>query len=179
MSAVRRPGRRWMLCRAGAAAGLALAATQLPACGFKMRGSASLPFKRLYAGFSPTSQIGAEFRRRVRVSRDTVLVDDPKQADARLVVLGETREREIVAFSSTGRAREFELRIRFVFQVVAANGTELLPTTSLLLRRDIIATDIEIVAKQPEEELLYREMQSDLVQQLMRRLEAIKVPQSS
>ncbi|MFP5407262.1 MAG: LPS assembly lipoprotein LptE, partial [Gammaproteobacteria bacterium] len=32
----------------------------------------------------------------------------------------------------------------------------------------------EVVAKQQEEELLYREMQSDLVQQLLRRLAAIK-----
>ena len=163
---------RWL----GVAAGAALVMGAFTGCGFQMRRSAALPFKRLYTNFSPTSQIGAEFRRRVRISRDTVLVDDPKQADARLEVLAETREREIVAFSSTGRAREFELRIRFVFRVVAANGAELLPPTEMLLRRDIIATDIEIVAKQAEEELLYRDMQSDLVQQLLRRLEAIKPP---
>jgi LPS-assembly lipoprotein len=145
-------------------------------CGFELRKSAALPFRTLYTNFSQTSAIGAEFRRLIRVAENTTLVDDPKKAEARLEVLAEQREREIVAFSSTGRAREYQLRLRFVFQVVDAQSRVLLPPTTLLLSRDITSTDIEVVAKQQEEELLYREMQSDLVQQLLRRLAAIKPP---
>ena len=151
-------------------------ASLLAGCGFQLRRSAALPFRTLYAGFASTSAVGAEFQRRVRVAQDTELVDDPKKAEARLEVLREQREREIVAFSSTGRAREYQLRLRFGFRVVDAQGRELLPPTELLLTRDIASSDIEIVAKQQEEELLYREMQSDLVQQLLRRLAAIRPP---
>ena len=151
-------------------------ATLLGGCGFRLRRSAALPFRTLYAGFAPTSAIGAEFRRLVRVAEDTELVDDPKKAEARLEVLLEQREREIVAFSSTGRAREYQLRLRFAFRVVDVQGRVLLPPTELLLTRDIASSDIEIVSKQQEEELLYREMESDLVQQLLRRLAAIDRP---
>ena len=54
------------------------------------------------------------------------------------------------------------------------DGQPLLAPTEIVLRRDITSSDIEVVAKQQEEELLYREMQSDLVQQLLRRLAAIR-----
>jgi LPS-assembly lipoprotein len=83
----------------------------------------------------------------------------------------------VVAFSSTGRPREYQLRLRFAFRVTDSRARELLPVTEILLIRDITATDIEIVSKQQEEELLYREMQSDLVQQLLRRLAAIRLPE--
>src|SRR5690606_2069042 len=130
-------------------------------------------FQTLYTTFSPTSAIGAEFRRLVRVAENTRIVDDPKQADARLEVLSETREKEVVGYSSTGRPREYQLRLRFTFRVVERDATVLLAPTEILLHRDITSSDIEQVAKQQEEELLYKEMQSDLVQQLLRRLAAI------
>lgn len=152
----------------GAAPGL------LAGCGFQLRRSAALPFKTLYTGFAPSSAIGAEFRRLVRVAQDTRLVDDPRQAEARLEVLEETREKEVVGFSSTGRPREYQLRLRFTFRVVDRDGAVLLAPTAIVLRRDITASDIDVVAKQQEEELLYKEMQSDLVQQLLRRLAAIR-----
>jgi LPS-assembly lipoprotein len=158
------------------AAGLLGAASLLAGCGFRLRRSAALPFRTLYTGFAPTSAIGAEFRRLVRVAEDTELVDDPKKAEARLEVLREQREREVVAFSTTGRPREYQLRLRFGFRVVDAQSRELLPPTELVLSRDIVSTDIEVVAKQQEEELLFRDMQSDLVQQLLRRLAAIPRP---
>ena len=130
-------------------------------------------FRTLYTNFSPTSAIGAEFRRLVRVAQDTRIVDDPKEADARLEVLSEAREKEVVGYSSTGRPREYQLRLRFTFRVVARDSTVLLPPTEIVLHRDITSSDIEQVAKQQEEELLYKEMQSDLVQQLLRRLAAL------
>ncbi len=166
--------RRRCALRAVTAAAIAAAvAAPLSGCGFHLRRSADLPFRTLYTNFSPTSAIGAEFRRLVRVAENTRLVDDPKEADARLEVLSERREKEVVGYSSTGRPREYQLRLRFTFRVVARDSTVLLPPTEIVLHRDITSSDIEQVAKQQEEELLYKEMQSDLVQQLLRRLAAI------
>jgi len=155
-----------------ALASLAIAAAS--GCGFQLRRSAALPFRTLYTGFAPTSTIGAEFRRLVRVAEDTRLVDDPAEAEARLEVIRELREKEVVGFSSTGRPREYPLRLRFTFRVLDRDGAALLAPTEIVLRRDITSSDIELVSKQQEEELLYREMQSDLVQQLLRRLAAIR-----
>lgn len=152
-----------------------LAALPVAGCGFKLRGSAVLPFKTLHASFPPAAaSTGADFRRLLRSAGETTLVDRPDHADARLVVLSETREKEIIGFSSTGRPREYQIRLRFGFRLLGRGETELIPYTELLLRRDITTTDTQLVAKEQEEALLYRDMQADLVQQLLRRLSAVK-----
>lgn len=153
---------------AAGAAGLLLAG-----CGFQLRGSAQLPFRTLYAAFPYGSGTGAEFRRAMR-SSGTQLVEQPQQADARLLVLEELREKEIVGFSSTGRPREYQIRLLFSFRLLDAGEEELIPPTRIVLRRDITTTDTQFVAKEQEEALLYRDMQRDLVQQLLRRLSAAR-----
>ncbi|HPU54137.1 MAG TPA: LPS assembly lipoprotein LptE [Burkholderiaceae bacterium] len=147
----------------------------LAGCGFQLRGAAQLPFESLYASFAPSSAIGGDFRRMVRVLGGTRLVDRPEDAQVRLDPLYELREKEIVGFSSTGRPREYQLRLRFSFKLTdIAKGVELIPATEILLRREITTTDTQLVAKEQEEALLYREMQTDMVQQLLRRLAALK-----
>ena len=69
--------------------------------------------------------------------------------------------------------REFQLRLRFRFRLRTLGGKELIPDTELLLQREINFNESQILAKEAEEALLYRDMQSDIVQQLMRRLAAV------
>ena len=143
-------------------------------CGFQLRRSASLPFSTLYSGFPANSAMGVEFARLVRLTEGTRLVDKPQEAEVILDIVGEVREREIVAFSTTGRPAQYQLRQRIDFRLRDNKGNVVVPDTTLVLRRDITASDTQIVSKQQEEALLYREMQTDLVQQLMRRLAAVK-----
>ena len=146
----------------------------LPGCGFQLRGAAQLLFRKLYSGFARNSAIGSELRALIRVNSDTTIVDRVDEADARLEVLLERREREIVGFTSTGRPREYQLRLRIRIRVTDAKGVEWMPATELVLRREITSSDIEVVNRAQEEELLFREMESDFVQQLLRRLSALK-----
>ncbi|MEO8142986.1 MAG: LPS assembly lipoprotein LptE, partial [Betaproteobacteria bacterium] len=44
------------------------------------------------------------------------------------------------------------------------------------LTRDITFNDSDVLAKETEEQLLYRDMQSDMVQQIMRRLAVAQAP---
>ena len=60
------------------------------------------------------------------------------------------------------------------FRVVTPNGEERIPETELLQQRDISYNETIALAKEAEEALLYRNMQTDLVQQLLRRLAAVK-----
>ena len=151
------------------------AGAALAGCGFQLRGSANLPFRTLFASFPPTAAAtGADFRRMLRATGETRLVERPEDAEARLEVLSETREKEIVGFSSTGRPREYQLRLRVSFRLLDTSGLALIPVTELLLRRDITTTDTQLIAKEQEEALLYREMQGDVVQQLLRRLSAVR-----
>jgi LPS-assembly lipoprotein len=154
----------------------------LSACGFKLRGDQRFAFDTLHSGFSVNSEMGAQFRRTVRLSQSTQLVDQAKDAQARLEIVRELREKEIVGLSTSGRPREYQLRLRLSFKVLSALSddpvTELLPETEIVLRRDVSTSDQQIVAKLQEEELLYREMQGDLIQQLMRRLAAVRLSSS-
>ena len=54
-----------------------------------------------------------------------------------------------------------------------------MPTSEILLTRDMSYNDEQVLAKEAEEVLLYREMQGDMVQQILRRLVAAKpaIPQ--
>jgi LPS-assembly lipoprotein len=155
--------------------GLVLPASALVSagCGFRLRTSSQMPFRKLYSSFARNSAMGSEFRALLRNTGDTVIVDRPEEADAQLIVLQEAREREIVGFTSTGRPREYQLRLRLRFRVLDAKGREWLAPTELLLRREITSSDIEMVTRQQEEEMLYREMQSDAVQLMLRRLIAL------
>ena len=143
-------------------------------CGFELRRSSGLPFRTLYASFPVSSAIGGDFRRQVRISGETEILERPEGAEARLETITEAREKEIVGFSSTGRPREYQIRLRYIFRLTDAQGRELIAPTTLLLRREITTTDTQIVSKEQEEALLYREMQTDIVQQLLRRLAAVK-----
>ena len=159
---------------------LAAAATvTLSACGFQLRGSGrpvNLPFKTLHLGFPDTSSLGNELKRNIRSGNGTTLVTDPKAAEASVELLSETREKLTLTLNTQGRIREYSLLYRVSFQVRGNQGQELLAPTEIMLKRDISFNESQVMAKEKEaeESLLYRDMQSDLVQQILRRLAALK-----
>jgi len=55
-------------------------------------------------------------------------------------------------------------------------GGVYLPATTLQLARDFTFNDAEILAKETEEQQLYREMQADMVRQILRRLSSARKP---
>lgn len=146
----------------------------LAACGFQLRGQATLPFETLYISFPVGNPIGTDLRRFIKAGTSTRLVDDPKTAQATLEVISAANERQIMSVSGGGRVREFELRYRVSFRLVDAKGAELIPVNEIALRRILPFTDAQVVAKEGEEAMLVREMQSDAAAQILRRLEAVK-----
>lgn len=152
-------------------------ATLLSACGFQLRGSngqAALPFKTIYLGIPDTSPLGSELKRNIRASGDTLIVTDPKAAEVTLDVLSELREKAVLSLNTQGRVREYTLYYKLRFRVRDDKNKELIAPTEIVLKRDISFNESAVMAKENEEALLYRDMQSDLVQQLLRRLHALK-----
>jgi len=143
----------------------------LAACGFQLRGSANLPFETLYVP-GATSGIALDLKRTIQTGTSTRVVDTPKDAQAVLEFTGETREKEILSLTGAGRVREFRLRYRVQYRVHDRKGREYIPSTTLLQVRDILFNDSIVLAKESEEQLLYHDMQSDMVQQIMRQLAA-------
>jgi LPS-assembly lipoprotein len=158
-------------------AALALTVTLLLAgCGFQLRGTADLPFETLYLPPANTPGIALDLKRNVQSGTHTTVVDDPKKAEAVLEFSQELRDRLILALSASGRVREYQLRYRVAFRVHDGKGSEFVPTSTLQLTRDITYADSDVLSKEAEEQLLYRDMQSDMVQQIMRRLAAAQRP---
>ena len=82
----------------------------------------------------------------------------------------------MVGLNASGQVRELQLRLRIKFRLRTQKGEELLEPTELLQTRDISYSETIALAKEAEEALLYRNMQTDLVQQLLRRLAAVRWP---
>ncbi len=142
------------------------------ACGFQLRGQAKLPFETLYVAIPAISPLGIELKRNIIAGTQTKLVDDPAQAQAILDLLSEERDKSILSFDTTGRVRELQLRYRLSFRVRDVRGRDYLPRSEIRVTRDISFNDTQVLSKESEEQLLYRDMQSDMVQQILRRLAA-------
>ena len=149
----------------------------LTGCGFQLRGSGgqyNMPFRTIYLGFAETSALGTELRRNLRGGDNVDVVLDAAKAEALFDVMSENRGKQILSLNSQGRVREYLLTYTLVFRLRGANGRELLGPTEISLKRPITFNENQVLGKESEEVLLYRDMQTDLVQQILRRLVAVK-----
>jgi len=147
----------------------------LAACGFRLRGTAEVPFETIFLP-GATGGIALDLKRNIQVGTRAKVVDDASQAEAVLQFTEETRAKEVLSLTGTGKVREFQLRYQVGFRVHDGKGGEYVPPSTIQLTRDVTFNDAEILAKEQEEQILFRDMQSDMVQQILRRLAAAKKP---
>lgn len=156
--------RRWIV----------VVALLLSACGFHLRGAYTLPFDTLIINQPAITELHAVLKRNIEASTQTRVVTDIKDAQAALLVLGDGQTKNILSLNSAGRVREYQLVRTFVFKVIDAKGGEYLPQSTITLSREMTFDDAAVLSKEAEESLLWRDIQNDLVQQLLRRLAAAK-----
>ena len=147
----------------------------LAGCGFRLRGTSEVPFDTVYLP-NPNAGLALDLKRNLQAGTRARVVDDPAAAQAIVAFTEETRFKEILSLTGTGRVREFQLRYRVGFRVHDGKGGDYVPQSTIQLTRDVTFNDTEILAKEQEEQLLFRDMQSDMVQQILRRLAAAKKP---
>ncbi len=152
-------------------------ALMLTACGYKLRGAPSFAFDTITVAAAQGGPVAAELRRALG---DRLVASAPAAPTAAshvtMDILLEQREKTVVGVNAAGQVREFQLRIRARFRLRNDSGKELIEESEILQQRDISFNESAVLAKEVEEGLLYRDMQSDIVQQLMRRLAAVKSP---
>jgi len=148
----------------------------LTACGFQLRGPKPLAFKTINLSLSPYSELAVALKRQIRTSGTTEVVDRIEDAEVRLLVLQNDREKVILSLAPNGTVREYQLRQHFQFRLHDKAGHELMSIAKIELTRDMTFSDSLVLAKDQEETQLYQDMQADLVQQIMRRLAAVKIP---
>jgi LPS-assembly lipoprotein len=149
-------------------------ALALAGCGFHLRGQATLPFNTLYVQAAPLSPFALQLKRAVQSGSSTKIIDRPEQAEAILQILQELQEKEILSLSTGGRVAEFQLRYRVQFRLTDEKNREHIPATEIILKRDYSFNDSQVLSKESEEALLYRDMRADAVYQMVRRLQAAK-----
>ena len=150
----------------------------LTACGFRLRGAPQFAFRSLYVQAQPGSPLARELIRTLQgAGGDLVVQTAPAQlpqAEAILDVLSEQQERVVVGLNASGQVRELQLRQRVRIRLRGQQGQEWIADTELLQQRDISYNETVALSKEGEEAMLFRNMRTDLVQQLMRRLAAVK-----
>ncbi|MDR1275628.1 MAG: LPS assembly lipoprotein LptE [Candidatus Accumulibacter sp.] len=146
-------------------------------CGFQLRGSYDLPYESIHISGADYSPVISSLKRAIRTT-NTRLSDTSKDAQATLIPTGEIRMPLILSLSSSGRVREKRLSYRYGYRIVDATGRNLIAPGVVELNRDITYSDSDALSKIQEEELLWLDMQKDVVEQMMRRL-AVAKPSAS
>jgi LPS-assembly lipoprotein len=154
----------------------AIIATSLASCGFQLRGQVAIPYDTLYIESPGYSVFVNDLERTIRSSSGTRIVANRDEAEAVLRILNERQERIILSVSSGGKVREFELRYSIAYRLTDKGSVDLAPPGEISLRRDMTYDDTQVLAKESEQALLYRDMKSDAVQQMLRRLSVAQRP---
>jgi LPS-assembly lipoprotein len=145
----------------------------LTGCGFHLRGEYNVPFASVYLSTTGTSQVAVKLRRELANS-PTRLMPSASGAEAQLNISEEKRERLILSLSGAGRVREYQLKLHVRYQLLDNKGGVPIPTSEIQLQRILTYDDSQVIAKQQEEAMLYKDMEEDAASQILRRMTAIK-----
>ena len=159
-----------------AASSVALALPGLSGCGFALRKAPNFAFSTLYSSLPESSPLGVELRRSLQATGKVKVISDPRHINEAQVIfepLLNQREKVVLSMNATGQVTEFQLRQRFRFSLRTPAGKELIAPVEISLQRSLSFSESAVLAAESEEALLYRDMQKDLVQQIMRRLAAV------
>lgn len=148
-------------------AALALA---LASCGFELRGEPGVGLRTIFVSSNVPSTVVGEVRR-ILATGPTHIVANPKDAEASLTILAESREKAVHTITGSGRVYEFQLQLTVSYQLTAPGREEpVIAPTQLTATRLITYSESAPTAKEAEEQLLYKDMQADLAGRILRQV---------
>jgi len=144
------------------------------ACGFHLRGAYDMPFDTIYINLPETAELRLALKRNIEAATTTRVVNDAKAAKAMVSVLSDMPSKIVLSLSSAGQVTEYQLVRSFAFRVHDAANRDLLPLSQIVIRRDISYSNLQVLSKEAEEAQIWRDIQNDLVQQMIRRIAAAR-----
>jgi LPS-assembly lipoprotein len=145
----------------------------LCSCGFALKGaSAPLPFKTVQLQASANSLLASDVAARLS-SKGVLLSSQAHEMTPRIALSDEQSDKVVSSTTTTGRVREYKLRQQVTVQVFGSAGQAWLEPVTLMQSRDFSYNDSQILAKEIEEQTLYKDMQQELVLVVMRRLDTL------
>ncbi len=150
----------------------------LGACGFRLRGAPNFVFRSIYVQAGRGSPVGTLLRRNLESSSDKLeVIKDPASPDTAEVichVVSEQAQRIIIGSNVAGQVREIELRLIVRFALRTPGGDAVIEPTEIRQIRNVTYNETNALSKAAEEEMLNKDMRNDIVQQIIRRLAAVK-----
>ena len=173
--------RRWALASLFSLGGLAVVGG-LTGCGFRLRGSGvTLAFKSIELRGSGSVAVVQQLQDQLRASGVTVVEPKPVLQgtaavlpDVVLTLLQDQRERVVVGTAIAGQVRELQLRHTVRFHLRTPKGKELIEEATIQQVRELSYSETQALAKEAEEALLFDDMRSGVVRQIMMRLAAVR-----
>jgi LPS-assembly lipoprotein len=185
---MRTPSRR--LAIRALATGLVVGVSlNLGACGFQLRTAPTMSFKTIQlTGFASNSPLAAELARAIEASGadvvDSTLAAIHAASSATVPAthlifeaLRDSHDEAVASTTAYGQVRDMLARTHLRYRILRGDGSELVPPTSLELANTLTFNEKDALAKADEYDALHRAMQTDIVNQVIRRLAAIRPAQ--
>jgi LPS-assembly lipoprotein len=160
--------------RAVVAALAAVLATS--ACGFRLRGETSYAFSSVFVSAPSQPAFAAELTRALEASGSVKVAANAASAQAVVEITGIVDDKQVLSLSPVGRVQEYALSKSVAFRVRGNDGREWAKPDEITIRRSYTYDDSERLAREIQEQRLLREMQSDAVSQILRRLQSARPP---
>jgi len=144
----------------------------LSACGFHLRGDIQLPavMAHTYVEAGQAGELAAEIRAQLGAAGGEP-AGNRAQASAVLRLLGEQRQRRVIAVDSSGAASAYELSYQASFELLDAEGAVLLARQSLTRSRDLSFDGGNVLGKSREEEQIYQALRADVAAAILQRIQ--------
>ena len=147
-----------------------LSLSSLSACGFKLRGSVSIPYKAILISGRPSSQLRYDLERIIVTGSNAKVVTNGKDADLILEIVSEESTRQILTYTSTGQISAYRLNNRVIFRAFDNVGAEIIPESDIYVTRDLDFTTATVLASDVQQQQFLESMRADLALQILRRV---------
>lgn len=144
----------------------------LAACGFQLRQAQPMHFDTLH--ITPaTDSIALALSRRIG-EHGVEHITAPHTADMQLDILANHRNREILSLSSAGKVSEYQITQTLQITLHNRAGEVRIAPATLSATREYTYDDAVLLAKHEEENMLWKDIEKDLVEQIISRLQAVR-----
>jgi LPS-assembly lipoprotein len=164
-----------MILRRLSLATLAAVTLLAAGCGFHLRKEANLPasMKKVHIEIAdPSSPLAKQLTKALPRS-GTEVVDTVEPGVAVMNISANSFSTDILSVGGNARATEYTLRYHVELEVQDAGGTSLLPKQTIELTRVFTFDASQALGVAAEVDLLTQELQRDMTQTILRRLEVM------
>ena len=145
-------------------------------CGFRLRGDVQYAFSSVYVNAQSATPMATELKRTLE-GGGTTIAETVKDAQVTIDLSNVADSKDVLSLSGGGRVREYALAKRATIAVHDSEGRDWMPAAEIVVRRSYSYNESEVLARESQEAKLFKEMQTDVVQQIVRRLQNARKPE--